>query len=176
MSKNMNTFPTKLQWKTIVKNVIWRTENNQLKSRINSDSDFERFRATHSSYRPHPLLKAALQSNIKASDLFLVLKVLTCIPKTSEQTCTICNLPYNDTILHAATQCGATFTIRYTFTDFVINEIGTEEYIFIDSLSDEEVLQTFLGKTIPSHLSSSHQLKFKMTKLLVNSIRLFYAS
>ena len=69
-------FPNKWTWKRIVKSAIDVKEENLLRQRMNSDSDFKRFQYVHNtSYRPYTLLD---NSKIKANVKIYICKMLTC--------------------------------------------------------------------------------------------------
>ncbi|OOZ37539.1 RNA-directed DNA polymerase, partial [Solemya elarraichensis gill symbiont] len=137
-----NGFPTKNVWKRIVKNRIRHTENTLLRTRINHDSDFARFRDVHNEYKPLVHWQISKTANDKRKT-FLLCKALSQIPQNIHQICEKCDRPFRDTLRHLVTSCPSTHYFRSTFFDFVLNIFGIDTFVMLDELNGEQLLQTW---------------------------------
>ena len=133
-------FPTRRAWKYIVRGSIQKRENEQLEDRMNNDNDFRRFKTVHMTY-DHPYTMLNLQNTDKKA-ISYICKMITCPPTDNNQICIKCDKPFKDVIRHFVTDCIATFTIRDTFMDRIINHYGIEQYILLSQKTDEDFLVT----------------------------------
>lgn len=96
-------FASKLKWKLLCKQAIWRKENECWQHRISSCSDFDRFNQIHTSISPSVLWKVASKYPKSLNECAYVAKLCTRI-KTSSF-CSICVQPYTDDLFHFAFEC-----------------------------------------------------------------------
>ena len=157
-----SSFPDKIPWKLTVKKHISEYEEQQLKNRMDTDNDFNRFKLIHDKYTLHPFLKSLKFNNNKCQ----VLSTLRYLTTTkSPFSCDECDTRTDDELLHLATECVKTNNIRDLFTDDLINYFDIELYLYIDNCDGEELLNILLGKRLPSNVLPNIDEKHKFHKL-----------
>lgn len=113
-------FPSKTEWKKMIKSEIFRYESHQWTNRTIHDSDFTRFIILHNGTGLPRIWKfawSAQQSNI----IKVITKLWTITPTRNISTCQLCNTQYTDIFKHVACSCAYFSTNRDIFWSDIIN-------------------------------------------------------
>jgi len=113
---NQTILPTKRTWKRIVNSVVKTRESKLWSERLAKDSDFILFQVLQPAIMPAIVYNVCRKSSMR-NTMNLIAK-LWCRPVTLENSmCDICNLVYQDELVHIIGECPNTDQLR---SDFII--------------------------------------------------------
>ena len=164
------TFPDKLPWKHIIKNVIKSTELHNYTSSIQDDPELQRFALVH----PDPsqinvIWRLAKQYPHLLSNCFMAAKFLSNpFPYENPILCEFCGKLTADYQNHYLMECSHTAEERDTFWRHLINNLNVETSAGLYNLSDEEFLPVILGG--PHELLHNVDIHKEFMKYAVNFI------
>lgn len=141
------TFPSKQQWKRIVKQTIRTSEIEDWNSRILNDEDFRAFREIHKSYELHPAWKLMLKyPYLRRQARYLV--STCCLIRENDENyslCHRCGKTFYDPMIHAISACDYLDEIRDSFWCEIIDIDPIDFSVFLASLGDRELCYCLLS-------------------------------
>ena len=139
------SFPDKITWKRIVNRSVDEKQSQFWLNRIESDSNFSRFRYIHKSVSfPNFWITAQTFHDIRNS--YFITKLITSIPNSTEDACCVCKKDFTDVYLHACCACICTFQNRDLWWNMIIENYQLKLFCELSEYEDEIIFQILLGR------------------------------
>ena len=159
-------FPSKHQWKSIVRNCVLEHEEEQWHSRLTDDADFLVFRNIHKTLQPHVFWRLAVSNPNYKNEIDYLMKLISVIKITDcHELCHKCGKFYSDITLHIVLSCNGLENIRdEMWCDFInIDDITFSAYLH--SLDDWSLLTIMLGGDIDFELNCDDTVNFRLLSI-----------
>lgn len=140
-------FPEKHVWKVIVNEAVNNFQTEQWILRINSDTDFRRFKNLHYDISIPRFLRIA-NSSQEIRTAFLILKLITDIPDSTPGHCILCDRNYSDVYVHACCNCTVTIDLQNAFWSVIMENYPVELFAEINMYDEENLYQILIGKRV----------------------------
>ncbi|PJE77768.1 hypothetical protein CI610_03305 [invertebrate metagenome] len=137
-------FPTKSQWKRIVKSTIRSYENSALKERMANDNDFSFFQKIHCSYDLYSLWHAA-ESPSDMQNIYYICSVLALPSGLADEQCPLCTMSHDVAVIHLCADCIVNIALKQSFMEDILITFGPTVFHFIERMDATAFTRTILG-------------------------------
>jgi hypothetical protein len=154
------TFPSKAEWKVIVRSSVKTTEEVNLNYNSN-DPKLECFSNVYGKYmRTHPIW--SLENITKGNRKYLrdFAKLNGVLKTQIIKNCVYCNKHFSDYLNHYMHNCTKYEDTREHFWTAVINEFSVNFCVYLYNLSDSEITQIIFGQTPTIKMPCTEQIAF----------------
>jgi hypothetical protein len=153
-------WPDKKPWRSIVDKAIHDHEAQHWTSKINTDRECQRFQSVTTTYgKPH--IFWILANKLKQLQaIFIFMAKLCTLPlptKSGYETCAHCSGRFHNSLEHFVVHCDKFAFNRECYWMAIVNQSKVEFSSFLYNLSDDELIETMLGKPIPQRLNLSSE-------------------
>ncbi|MES9884793.1 MAG: reverse transcriptase family protein, partial [Sedimenticola sp.] len=167
------TFPTKYTWKGIVNIAVKTKHESDRQMRMNTDSDFSRFRQLHENGNSIALPYQIATNKHELKNVQLIAKLWVTKPSDIVKTCTYCQVEYSDLLLHIVYGCSIASRVIHSFKRLIDRKYGGELYRELDTNSHEHLICILLGKLPQTPLQDDVLQSFRSEclKMIANITR-----
>ncbi len=146
-----DNLPSKYMWKKQVQTSVDAREGILWRQRIESDSEFNRFKCLHISITPCIVWKSSRTSvQLKLADFIAQLWV--CLPDREHSICRLCNGITEDVLCHAIAECTFTMPLRDAFLDRVHRSVTSAAYNELELSHGECLLRKMIGGMLETYM------------------------
>lgn len=138
------TFPEKNTWKLIVQSSVDKICSDEWQVRISNDSDFIRFKNIHKEVILAKFWTLA-NTSVEIKNSYMITKLFTDIPNSTENNCSLCNRFYRDLYVHICCSCPGTMILQDTWWDIIIENFPLELFVELYEKDDDDLYQILLG-------------------------------